>query len=238
MQLQESVTANEQSSQTNVRTQGIGRPIRILSADDHEAVRRGIREVIKTEPSFEVCGEATNGSEAVEKARRLKPDVVVMDLNMPGLNGLEATRQIAKEVPSAEVLVLTAYDSEKLIEALINAGARGYLLKSDVAGDLLVAIGSLYKRRPFFTSKAARMVLQGYLKTSAQAGGSSQALTPRERQIIQLLAEGKSSKEVAVIQGIAVKTAETHRTNLMRKLDLHSICDLVHYAIRNQIIEA
>ncbi|MGH9356552.1 MAG: response regulator [Terriglobia bacterium] len=237
--MNESVAADAQADQIGARIPPAARrPIRVLTADDHEAVRRGIREVIKNEPSLEMCGEAVNGSDAVEKVRRLKPDIVLMDINMPGLNGLEATRRIAKEVPNAEVLVLTAYDSENLIAALLNAGARGYLLKSDVAADLLAAIGSVSQQRPFFTSKAAKMVLQGYLEASAKAGGSTQSLTVRERQIVQLLAEGKSSKEVATILDVSVKTAETHRTNLMRKLDIHSICDLVHYAIRNQIIEA
>ncbi|MGH9439045.1 MAG: response regulator [Terriglobia bacterium] len=214
------------------------RPARVLAADDHEAVRRGIQEVIKTEPSFEMCGEAADGREAVEKTRRLKPDIVVMDVNMPGLNGLEATRQITKEVPGTEVLILTVYDSEQLIEELLRSGASGYLLKSDAADDLLMAIRSLVQQRPYFTSKVARVVLRGYLNAAAGADESRCPLTPRERQIVQLLAEGKSSKEVAAIQGIAVKTAEAHRSNLMRKLNLHSICDIVHYAVRNQIIEA
>jgi DNA-binding NarL/FixJ family response regulator len=213
--------------------------VQILVADDHETVRRGIRELIKTEPGFAVCGEACNGREAVEKAQQLAPDVVVLDVSMPGLNGVEATREILKQNSAAEVLVLTICDSEQIIEDILNAGARGYLLKGDVARDLLLAIASLAQHRPFFTSKVADIVLQGYLEASARAGGCTiPALTARERQIVQLLAEGKSNKEVAVIQGIEVKTAETHRANLMRKLRLHSVCDLVHYAVRNQIIEA
>ncbi len=211
---------------------------RVLTADDHEAVRRGIQDVIKSDPAFEVCGEAADGWEAVEKAKQLKPDIVVMDINMPGLNGLEATRQITKEAPGTEVLVLTVYDSEQLIEQLLRSGARGYLLKSDAAADLLMAIRSLAQRRPYFSAKVARVVLRGYLDARTGDAESAQPLTARERQIVQLLAEGKSSKEVAAIQGIAIKTAEAHRSNLMRKLDLHSICDIVHYAIRNQMIEA
>jgi DNA-binding NarL/FixJ family response regulator len=212
---------------------------KVLVADDHESVRHGVRELIKTERAFEVCGEAMDGLEAVEKARHLKPDIVVIDVSMPQLNGIEATRQIVKENASAEVLVLTVYESEQIVDEILNAGARGYLLKSDVAYDLLFAITSLSRHRPFFTSKVASMVLQGYLENSARAGGCNvSALTAREREVVQLLAEGKSNKEVAVIQGIEVKTAETHRANLMRKLGLHSVCDLVHYAVRNQIIEA
>lgn len=212
--------------------------IRILVADDHEYVRRGLRELIKTEPGYEICAEAANGQEAVEKTQSLKPDVVVLDVSMPGLNGIEATRQIMKEVPETEVLVLTVYESEQMISELLSAGARGYLLKSDAARDLLVAIESLHQRRPFFTSKVARMVLRGYLQGAASSNPAlSSCLTTRERQIVQLLAEGKSNKDVAVIQGITVKTAETHRANLMRKLELHSVSDLVHYAVRNQIVE-
>lgn len=214
------------------------RSTRVLVVDDHESVRRGLQELIKSEPDFQMCGEAANGLEAVEKARRLKPDVAILDISMPGLNGVEAARQIAAETPSTEVLILSAYESEQLVEESLIAGAHGYLLKSDAARDLLAAIGALSQRRPFFTAKVALRVLKGYLESAAKAGGFSQQLTGREREIVQLLAEGKSSKEVASIQGTAVKTVETHRTNLMRKLGLHSICELVHYAIRNQIIDA
>lgn len=217
---------------------GIERVTRVLVADDHESVRRGIGELIKSEPEMELCGEAGDGLEAVEKVRGLKPDVAVLDINMPAMNGLEAARKIIKEVPSVEVMVLTINDSEQLVEQALSAGVRGYVLKSDVGRDLVTAIGMLSQGRPFFTTKVAHIVLDGYLESAAQSGGARQDLTARERQVIQLLAEGKSTKEVAVIQGIAVKTAETHRTNLMRKLDLHSICDVVHYAVRNQIIPA
>jgi DNA-binding NarL/FixJ family response regulator len=213
--------------------------VRVLVADDHESVRRGIGELIRMQPGVQVCGEAANGKDAVKKAKQLRPDVVVLDVNMPEMNGIEATRQIVKETPAAEVMILTVFESEQTITELLNAGARGYMLKSDVANDLLFAIRSLCQHRPFFTSKVARMVLEGYVESSARDGGcSSPKLTASERHIVQLLAEGKSSKEVAVIQGIAVKTAETHRNNLMRKLGLHSICELVHYAVRNQVIEA
>jgi DNA-binding NarL/FixJ family response regulator len=211
----------------------------ILVADDHESVRRGLRELIMTEREFEVCGEAGDGREAVEKARELGPDVVVLDVSMPGMNGVEAARQIVKQNSMTEILILTLHDSEQIIRDILKAGARGYMLKSDVAHDLLFAIRSLAQHRPFFTSKVAAMVLQGYLKNGARAGdGASSDLTTREREIVQLLAEGKSNKEVAVFQGIEVKTAETHRANLMRKLRLHSVSDLVHYAVRNRIIQA
>jgi DNA-binding NarL/FixJ family response regulator len=214
------------------------RPIRVLVADDHEFVRRGLRALLADEQNaFQICAEAASGHEAVQKAKQLRPDVVVLDVSMPGLNGLETTRLIVKEVPRAEILILTMHESEQLVEEVLNAGARGYLLKSDVSRDLPVAIESLYKQRPFFSSKIARKVLDGYLKDSAR-GGSKSPLTPAERRVVQLLAEGKSNKEVANIQDITVKTAETHRANIMRKLGLRSMCDLVHYAIRNEIIEA
>ncbi len=215
-----------------------GRPIRVLIADDHELVRRGLREICAADPGeFEICAEAATGLEAVELARRTQPDVVVIDVSMPGLNGVETTRLIAKEVPHAAVLILTMYESEQLIEELLKAGARGYVLKTDAARDLPVAIESLYRRRPFFSTRVAQKVLDGYLKDSAHARDKS-PLTPAERRVVQLLAEGKSNKEVANLQGISVKTAETHRANIMRKLGLRSMSDLVHYAIRNEIIEA
>jgi DNA-binding NarL/FixJ family response regulator len=216
-------------------------PVRILVADDHEVVRQGLRALLEAESGFEVCGEAGDGREAVKEACRLRPDVVVLDFSMPRLNGLEVTRQIRKALAQTAVLVLTAYDSEELARALLGAGALGYVLKSDTDRDLAVAVQSLYRRRPFFTSRVAKMVLEGYLKAMAETGpdgNSGHPLTTREREILQLLAEGKSNKEVAGILGITVKTAETHRAALMRKLDLDSVSDLVRYAVRNQVIEA
>jgi DNA-binding NarL/FixJ family response regulator len=215
-----------------------GGPIRVLIADDHEIVRKGLQALLATEPlSFEICAEAASGLEAIKKARELRPDVVVIDVSMPGLNGLETTRLIVKEIPCAEVLILTMHESEQLIQELLNVGARGYLLKTDVARELPMAIESLYIGRPFFSSKIAQKVLAGYLKNSTRDGCKSH-LTPAERRVIQMLAEGKSNKEVANLQGISVKTAETHRASIMRKLGLRSMSDLVHYAVRNEIIEA
>jgi len=212
------------------------RPIGVLIVDDHELVRRGLRALLAANPGvFEICGEAASGHEAVKKARHLRPDVVVLDVSMPGLNGLETTRLIVKEDPHPEVLILTMHESEELIETILHAGARGYLLKSDVSRDLPVAIESLHKQRPFFSSKIARRVLDGYL--SAGASGKS-PLTPAERRVIQPLAEGKSNKEVANLLDISLKTAETHRANIMRKLGLRSMSELVHYAVRNHIIQA
>jgi len=214
------------------------RPIRVLVADDHEFVRRGLRALLAAKPEeFEICGEASCGREGVKKAKQLQPDVVVLDVSMPGLNGLETTRLILREVPRAEVLILTMHESEQLMEEVLTAGARGYLLKSDASRDLLLAIESLHRRRPFFTTKIAQKVLEGFLKDSAR-GRCKSPLTPAERRVVQLLAEGKSNKEVANLQDITVKTAETHRANIMRKLGLRSVCELVHYAVRNEIIVA
>jgi DNA-binding NarL/FixJ family response regulator len=225
------------TADSGIRQEGAKKPIRVLIADDHALVRQGLRALLGARPDmFEICAEVASGQEAVQKARELLPDVVVIDVSMPGLNGIESTRLIVKDIPRAEVLILTMHESEQLIEELLNAGARGYLLKSDVARDLPIAIESLHNQRPFFSSKIAQKVLEGYLKDSAR-GGAKSVLTPAERRIVQLLAEGKSNKEVANAQDISVKTVETHRANIMRKLGLRSMSDLVHYAVRNEIIE-
>lgn len=213
---------------------------RILLADDHEVVRRGLCSLLRAQPDWEVCGEATNGREAVEKALKLKPEAVILDLGMPSLNGLEATRQILKALPQTRVLILTLHDSDQVVQEVLNAGARGFLLKSDAARDLVAAVEALRRDKIYFTPKVASMVLDGYLRRNtpgAEAEISTRSrLTPREREIVQLLAEGRSSKEVAVVLGLSVKTAETHRSNIMRKLELHSVSDLVLYAVRNNIV--
>jgi DNA-binding NarL/FixJ family response regulator len=212
---------------------------RILLADDHEIIREGLRSVLETRKDWEIVGEATNGREAVKKVAELKPDVVVMDISMPELNGLEAVRQIVKQVPRTEVLVLTMHDSEDLVRGVLDAGARGYLLKSDASRQLISAIEALRLHKPYLTPRVNEVVLRGYLGEEPLKGETSGGkLTPREREIVQLLAEGLSSKEVAGTLHISVKTAETHRTNIMRKLDIHSVSELVRYAVRNHIIEA
>lgn len=214
------------------------RKTRILLVDDHELVRRGLRALLEAGEKHEICGEAKDGREAVEKARQLKPDVVVLDICMPELNGLEAAREIRKTAQHTEVLALTMSDSEQLAQDLLKAGVRGYVLKSDAGRDLMTGVESLRQHRPFFTSKIAKMVLEGYLKAITAGEAASVNLTNRERHIVQLLAEGKSNKDIADILSITVKTAETHRANIMEKLNLHSIGQLVRYAIRNEIIEA
>ncbi len=214
--------------------------LRIVVADDHEVVRRGVRALLEQEPGWEVAGEAATGRETVELVKELKPDVVVLDLSMPELNGLEATRQIRKAVPDAEVVILSFHDSEQLVREVLKAGARGYVLKSDALRSLVAAVQSLRDHKPFFSSGVSQLVLDGYLHSAgAGAEGDSPAgrLTQREREILQLLAEGKTHKEVARTLKIAVKTVEAHRTSIMSRLGLHSLGDLIRYAIRNQIVE-
>ncbi len=213
--------------------------IRILLADDHDVVRRGLSALLSNRADWQVVGEAQNGREAVSLAVKLKPNVAVLDLSMPELNGLEATRQIRKEVPETEVLVFSMYESEQFVRDLLAAGARGYVLKSDVTTQLLIAVETVARHKPFFTSEVAERVLEGFLKLgelSAGEGSSAGILTPREREIVQLLAEARSNKEVSTILGISVKTVETHRASIMRKLGISSIVDLVHYAIRNNLV--
>jgi DNA-binding NarL/FixJ family response regulator len=216
------------------------KPLRILLADDHEIVRRGLISLLKSRAGWEVCGEAQDGRQAVEKVKALRPDVVILDLGMPNLNGLEATRQILRDNAQAKVLVLTITDADEVVRAVLDAGARGFVLKSDAARDLVAAVEALQSDKTFFTSRVADLVLGGFLgrlQPAPDADVTSPALTPREREIVQLLAEGKSSKEVACLLNLSVKTAETHRSNIMRKLNLHSVSGLVLYAVRNNMVQ-
>lgn len=211
--------------------------LRILIADDHEVFRRGVRDVLEDQTGWQVVGEAANGRQAVDMARELQPDIVVLDISMPELNGLDATRQILQVSPGSEILILTLHDSEQLAEEVLRAGVRAYILKSDAAQDLVSAVSALQRHMPLFTSKIAGMVLEGFLHSTKSSKGVQTVveLTGREREIVQLLAEGKSNKEVASTLGISVKTAETHRANVMHKLGLHSTAELVRYALRNRI---
>ena len=215
-------------------------PLKLLVADDHEIVRRGLRTLIEAQPGWQVTAEASDGREAVEKAKAIRPDVTVLDIGMPSLNGLEAARQMLKNDARAKILILTMHDSDPLIREVLDAGARGYVLKTDASRDLVTAINAVRSNKTFFTAKVAQIVLDGYLdkKPRKDAESVQTRLTPRQREIVQLLAEGKSSKEVAVALGLSVKTAETHRANIMKRLDCHSVSELVRYAVRNNIIEA
>ena len=217
--------------------------LRLLVADDHAVVRKGLCAILQEQPDWVVAGEASDGRQAVERAQELRPDIAVIDVSMPILNGIEATRQIVKQLPRVKVLVLTMHDSEEVMREMIEAGAQGYLLKSDAGTDLVHAIRSLGSNKRFFTSKADQMLLDGYLHDGPKPDGGrngsvKQVLTTRQREILQLLAEGKSSKEVAADLGLSLKTVETHRVNIMRRLDCHSVTELVRYAVRNRIIEA
>jgi DNA-binding NarL/FixJ family response regulator len=214
--------------------------LRILLADDHDIVRRGMKELLEEQVGWSVCAEAANGRMAVELALVHRPQVSVLDLSMPELNGLEATRRIKDALPETEILIFSMHESEELIRDVLAAGARGYLLKSDASRQLVPAVESLARHQTFFSGRVSEVVLGGFLnpeplKTSSTA---VERLTSREREIVQLLAEGQSNKQIATRLDLSVKTVETHRTSAMRKLGLKSLPDLVRFAIRNQIAQA
>lgn len=217
--------------------------VRVLVADSNEITRKSLCAFMREQRGWEVVAEASDGREAVAITKRLKPDVAILDLSMPSLNGLDATRHITKSGSQTKVLVLAMHYVDLLIRQALEMGAYGYLLRSDTAQDLISAVETLSKGKRFFTTTAENHVLSGYLgttsrKTGAASGGLPLLLTSRQREIVQLIAEGRSSKQVAVALQISVKTAETHRANVMRKLECHTVADLVRYAIRNHIIEA
>jgi DNA-binding NarL/FixJ family response regulator len=207
--------------------------IRILLADDHNVVRKGLRGILEECDDWVVCGEASNGREAVRLALELAPDIVVLDLTMPELNGLEATRLIKKSLPQAEILIFTMHETEEMILSAFEAGARGFVLKSEDELKLVEAIKVISRHKTFFTTAASEALLDNLLRPSLR----DSVLTDREREVVQMLAEGKSNKEVAAALDISVKTVETHRAAIMRKLELDSIADLVRYAIRNGLID-
>jgi DNA-binding NarL/FixJ family response regulator len=211
---------------------------RILIADDHEVVRRGLRAMLENHPGWEVSGEASDGREAVERTVELKPDLVLLDIGMPNLNGIEAARQILANCPATHILILTMHYSPQVVREVLAVGARGFLLKSDAGRDLVTAVEAVQQHRTFFTNQVTDIVVDGYLNRDRKEPlQPKNRLTAREREVVQLLAEGKSSKEVAIALNLSVKTAETHRTNIMRKLDLHSVADLTLYALRNGIAQ-
>ena len=211
--------------------------VRILIADDHELFRRGIAAELTQLPGWVVAADAANGRDAVSMAAEIKPDIIVLDLTMPELNGLEAARKIIAADPAARILILTAHESEQVVREVLSAGARGYVLKSDAGRVLVTAVQALLDGRYFFTSTVAQMVLDGYLRSEARDADAAHTLSAREREIVQLLAEGNSNKDIARALDISVNTAETHRSNIMRKMGFASLADLVRYAIRNRMIE-
>ena len=211
--------------------------MRILIADDHAVVRAGLRALLESRSGWEVCAEAADGREAVDQATKLKPDVAVLDIGMPLLNGVEATLRIRSASPGTEVLILTMHESDDLVRQVIRAGARGYILKDDADRVLLAAIDSVSLHKPYFSTRVSALA-DSHDSTPPEHDKPSRArLTPREREILQLLAEGKSNKQVASLLRISVNTAEAHRANIMLKLNFHSLAELVHYAVRNKIIK-
>ena len=221
-------------------TRGMQR-LRILVADDHELVRRGIRELLRAHRGWKVVAEAVNGREAVEKASELKPDVAILDISMPDLDGLQATRQIREAAPGTSVVVLTMHESDQMVRRILDAGALGYVLKSDLAKQLVKAVKNVSAGKLFLTPRVSDIVLKGFLNTGNQARPTEDSRprpTPREVEIIRLLAEGKANKEIAAELGITIRTVETHRARIMLKLGLHSLTELIHYAIRHDIFSA
>jgi len=217
------------------------RRLRILIADDYDIVREGTRAVLQRQPGWEVCGMAKTGREAVELAATVKPDVVVMDMSMPELNGLDAAIQIKRQVPATEVLMFTAHENDDLIRKAFAAGVKSFISKTEAHEFLVEAIESLARHQPFFTAQVSAVLFSNIVNRAegrhddAEPG---QRLSAREREIVQLIAEGKSNKAVAAALGISIRTAEAHRAAILRKLNLGSVADLVRYAIRNKMIEA
>ena len=212
--------------------------IQILVAEDHEVTRRGMRELLLEQSDWEVCAEARNGREAVEFAAQCHPDIAVLDISMPELNGLEATRLIRKQSPNTEVLIFTMYETDELVREALHAGARGYVLKTDAALNLVAAVEALIKHQVFLTPGVSKTLLSTILIADERPGDRNTIpmLTDRERQIVQMLAEGKTNKEVAKVLCISPNTVETHRARIMRKLGITSIVELVHYAVRKKLI--
>ena len=211
--------------------------LQILVADDHEIVRRGVCTLLQSHPGWQICGEAINGAQAVELAGELNPDVVVLDISMPEMGGLDAARLILQRNDKQKILFLTIVDSDELVRKALDMGIRGFVQKSDAARELVSAVEALERNGTYFTSRIAQMVLDGYLDQSGSRPHRSQSLlTNREREIVCLVAEGKSTREISALLGVSAKTAETHRSNIMRKLKLHSVSELILYAIRNGIL--
>jgi|HubBroStandDraft_1064217.scaffolds.fasta_scaffold11006_2 DNA-binding NarL/FixJ family response regulator len=210
--------------------------LRVLIADDHEVVRRGIRALLEANPKWEVCGEAATGREAIENARKLCPDLVLLDINMPDMDGLETIPRILEVCSDARILVLTMHDSAEIATNALAAGASGLVLKSDAAHDLVMAVQVLAEGKPFLSPAVTKTIMEQLVKVG-KPGPSPSDLTPRELEILKLLAHGRSHKEIAYALDISVKTVDAHCTNIMRKLNLHALSDLIHFAIRHKIVE-
>ena len=214
--------------------------IRILIADDHTMVRQGIRMMLLTQQDMEVVGEAANGREAAQKAEELDPDVVILDLSMPIMNGLEAARIIAKQNPRIGVLVLTMHLNEEYAFQVLSCGAKGYMIKESSAEEMIKAVRIVYRHETYIDSRISKDVIDAYIKranTTDSHGVPKDILTPREREVLKLIAEGRSNKEVAQLLDLSVKTIDVHRTNIMKKLDIHDVATLVKFAIKKGLIQ-
>ena len=211
---------------------------RIFLADDHPIFRLGLCSLLGSRKGWEVCGQAADGRDAVEKCRQLQPDLVILDICMPRLNGVDAARQILKDNPVQRILVVTDVNSENVVRDCLEMGIRGWVFKSDETDELMKAVEALERNKSAFSSSVSNQILDGYLQANhvRPSEPTTQKLSPREREVVQLLSEGKTTKEVAISLNMAVKTAETHRSNLMLKLKIHSIAELVLYAVRNEIV--
>jgi DNA-binding NarL/FixJ family response regulator len=212
--------------------------LRIMVADDHDLVRQGLRSMLEAQPGWMVCGEATTGREAVELVQQLQPEVVVIDVHMPDMDGLQATRKILAANPQTEVLILTVDDTKEIVQAAREAGARGIVMKSDAALDLVAAVAALAQHESFFTPKASQILLQHAVHPLGVSMAASIKLSERERDVVVLVAEGLGNKQVGTTLGISVKTVESHRRNIMHKLGLRSSADLVRYAVRDGLVQA
>jgi len=212
--------------------------LRILLADDHGVVRKGLRFLLESEPDLEVVGEAADGRQAVDMAEELRPDVVVMDIAMPWLNGIDATGQIVKQQPAVGVIMLSMHSDEEYLVRTLTAGAKGYLLKDSAETDLVQAVHSVSDGKPFFSPAIAKTLLEDYVRRLQQRGlsDSYELLSDREKEVLQLLAEGKTNKDVANLLNLSTHTVETHRTHIMQKLNLHNTAEIVLYAVRKKII--
>jgi DNA-binding NarL/FixJ family response regulator len=212
-------------------------PFRILVADDQPIFRLGLCSLLGSHESWEVCGEVTDGRDAVEKCRKLKPDLLILDICIPKLNGIEAARQILKHNPQQLILILTSVDSERIVRECLEAGVRGWVFKSDRTDDLITAVEAMRRQKSIFSPRISDLIIEGFKRHSIGAAGANvPKLSAREREVVQLVTEGKRSKEIAIALNVSVATAETHRTNIFRKLKLHSVAELVMYAVRNEIV--
>jgi DNA-binding NarL/FixJ family response regulator len=212
--------------------------VRILLADDHGVVRKGLRFLLESEPNLEVVGEAADGRQAVDVSTELKPDVVVMDIAMPRLNGIEATRQVVRDLPEVSVIILSMHSDEEYLVRALTAGAKGYLLKDSAEDELVRAIHSVSEGKPYFSPAIAKTLLEDYMRHLQQRGltDSYDLLTNREKEVLQLLAVGKTNKEIATILDLSPYTVETHRNHIMQKLDLHNTAEIVLYAVRKKLV--